>query len=47
MDVVAFIEPPQRDVTEKILRGHQSGADHRRTKLRLCARSVPVGGLWR
>ena len=47
MAVVAFIEPPQRDVTEKILRGHQSGANHRRTKLRLCARSVPVGGLWR
>ena len=26
MPVVAFIEPPQRDVIEKILRGHQSGA---------------------
>jgi len=30
MAVVAFIEPPQRDVIEEILRGHQSGADHRR-----------------
>ena len=29
MAVVAFIEPPQRDVIEKILRGHQSVADHR------------------
>ena len=47
MAVVAFIEPPQRDVTEKILHGHQSAADHRRTKLRLSARSVPVGGMWR
>ena len=26
MRVVAFIEPPQRDVIEEILRGHQSGA---------------------
>ena len=26
MKVVAFIEPPQRDVIEKILRGHQSVA---------------------
>ena len=26
MAVVAFIEPPQVDVIEKILRGHQSGA---------------------
>ena len=33
-------------MVEKILRGHQSAADHRRPKLRLCARSVPVGGLW-
>ena len=32
MKVVAFIEPPQDEVVEKILR--------------LCARSVPVGGLW-
>ena len=47
MAVVAFIEPPQRDVIEKILRGHQSGADQRRPRLRLCARSVPVGGLSR
>ena len=46
MAVVAFIEPPQDEVVEKILRGHQSAADHRRPKLRLCARSVPVGGLW-
>ena len=45
MKVVAFIEPPQDEVVEKILRGHQSAADHRRPKLRLCARSVPVGGL--
>jgi hypothetical protein len=40
MAVVAFIEPPQRDVIEKILSGHRSGADHRFA-------SVPVGGLWR
>ena len=40
MAVVAFIEPPQDEVVEKILRGHQSGADHRFA-------SVPVGGLWR
>ncbi len=46
MKVVAFIEPPQDEVVEKILRGHQSAADHRRPKLRLCARSVPIGGLW-
>ena len=46
MAVVAFIEPPQDEVVEKILRGHQSGADQRRPKLRLCARSVPVGGMW-
>ena len=26
MAVVAFIEPPQADVVERILRGHQSGA---------------------
>ena len=26
----------------KVLRGHQSGADHRRPKLRLCARRRPV-----
>ena len=26
MKVVAFIEPPQGKVVEKILRGHQSGA---------------------
>jgi hypothetical protein len=26
MDVVAFIDPPQADVIDKILRGHQSGA---------------------
>jgi len=37
--VVAFIEPPQGKVVEKILRGHQSGADQRFA-------SVPVGGLW-
>ncbi len=29
MAVVAFIEPPQDEVVEKILRGHQSAADHR------------------
>ena len=46
MKVVAFIEPPQDEVVEKILRGHQTAADHRRPKLRLCARSVPVSGLW-
>ena len=40
MAVVAFIEPPQRDVVEKILGGHPSGADRRFA-------SVPVGGLWR
>ena len=40
MAVVAFIDPPQRDVIEEILRGHQSGADQRFA-------SVPVGGLWR
>ena len=34
----AFIGPPQRDVIEKILRGHLSGADHRFA-------SVPAGGL--
>ena len=45
MKVVAFIEPPQDEVVEKILRGHQTAADHRRPKLHLCARSVPVGGL--
>jgi hypothetical protein len=39
MKVVAFIEPPQGKVVEKILRGHQSVVDQR------CA-SVPVGGLW-
>ena len=39
MAVVAFIEPPQDEVVEKILRGHQSAADHRFA-------SVPVGGLW-
>ena len=38
MAVVAFIKPPQTEVIEKILRGHQSGADQRRPKLRLCAR---------
>ena len=27
MKVVAFIEPPQDEVVEKILRGHQSAAD--------------------
>ena len=37
--MVAFIEPPQDEVVEKILRGHQSAADHRFA-------SVPVGGLW-
>ena len=26
MEVVAFIEPPQEDVIERILRGHQSTA---------------------
>ena len=26
MKVIAFIQPPQGDVIEKILRGHQSGA---------------------
>jgi hypothetical protein len=26
MKVIAFIEPPQGDVIEQILRGHQSGA---------------------
>ena len=39
MAVVAFMEPPQRDVIGKILRGYQSGTDHRFA-------SVPVGGLW-
>ena len=39
MKVVSFIEPPQADVIEDILRGHQSGADQRFA-------SVPVGGLW-
>ena len=39
MKVVAFIEPPQPDVIEEILHGHQSGADQR-------VASVPVGGLW-
>ena len=39
MKVVAFIEPPQGKVVEKILRGHQSGADQRFA-------SVPVGRLW-
>jgi hypothetical protein len=29
MKVVAFIEPPQREVIEKILRGHQSAAIRR------------------
>lgn len=34
MKVVAFIEPPQADVIEKILRGHQRGAmDGRRWRL--------------
>ena len=47
MEVVTFIEPPQEDVMERILCGHQSGADQGRPKLRLCARSVPVGRLWR
>jgi len=27
MKVVAFIEPPQDEVVEKILRGHQTAAD--------------------
>ena len=40
MAVVAFIDPPQGEVIEKILRGHQSGAEH-------SFASVPVGGLWR
>ncbi len=39
MKVVAFLEPPQGDVIEEILHGHQSGADQRFA-------SVPVGGLW-
>ena len=39
MKVVSFIERRQRDIVEKILRGHQSGADQRFA-------SVPVGGLW-
>ena len=39
MKVVSFIEPPQADVIEEILIGHQSGADPS------CA-CVPVGGLW-
>ena len=26
MKVIAFVEPPQGEVIEKILRGHQSGA---------------------
>ena len=39
MKVVSFIEPPQADVIEEILNGHQSGADPS------CA-CVPVGGLW-
>jgi len=39
MTVVSFIEPPQADVIEEILIGHQSGADPS------CA-CVPVGGLW-
>ncbi|MBI81735.1 MAG: hypothetical protein CMJ81_00935 [Planctomycetaceae bacterium] len=29
MKVVAFIEPPQDGVLEKILRGHRGAADHR------------------
>ena len=29
MEVVAFIEPPQEDVIERILRGHQREADQR------------------
>ena len=37
--MVAFIEPPQDEVVEKVLRGHQSAADHRFV-------SVPVSGLW-
>ena len=39
MKVVSFIEPPQAEVIEAILNGHQSGADPS------CA-CVPVGGLW-
>ena len=39
MKVIAFLEPPQADVIEKILRGHQSAADQRYA-------SVPIGGLW-
>ncbi len=39
MKVVAFLEPPQGDVIEEILHGHQSGADQRFA-------SVPLGGLW-
>ena len=39
MTVVSFVEPPQADVIEEILIGHQSGADPS------CA-CVPVGGLW-
>ena len=39
MKVVSFIEPPQAEVIEAILNGHQSGADPS------CV-CVPVGGLW-
>ena len=46
MIIISFIERDQRPEIERILRGHQSGADQRRPKLRWCARSVPVGGLW-
>ena len=39
MEIISFIERGQRPVIERILRGHQSGADQRFA-------SVPVGGLW-
>ncbi len=44
MAVVALIEPPQADVIEKILRGHQSGAMVGGLWHSSSARAPPDGG---
>jgi hypothetical protein len=46
MRAVAFIEPSQADVTEKILRGHQSGATVGGLWHASAPRGPPAGDGW-